>query len=339
MVTVDEIARLVGGTVVGDGKTQIKGMAPIAIAAEGDMTFALDEEGLRQAGKSAASCVLATDEVQNHSKTILRVGDIKLAMTVLYNAMLEMAPPKKGVIHPSAIIAESAALGNNVSVGPGAVIGENTQIGDDASIGANCVIGKKVSMGQRTCLYPNVTVYDYTVIGNKVIIHSGAVIGSDGFGYVPKDGKVYKVPQMGNVLIEDDVEIGANACIDRGTFAKTVIGRGTKIDNQVQIAHNIRIGNNVLIAAQTGIAGSATVGDNTMMGGQVGVADHVNIGKDVKIGAKTGVHGHIKDNRVIFGYPFREAVDARKVHALLSLLLKNARKFRTLLRNLPDDKK
>ncbi|MFC1643734.1 UDP-3-O-(3-hydroxymyristoyl)glucosamine N-acyltransferase [Candidatus Omnitrophota bacterium] len=339
MVTVDEIARLVGGTVVGDGKTEIKGMAPTAIAAEGDMTFALDEEGLRQAEKSAASCVLTTDDVQNYSKAILRVGEIKLAMTVLYNAMLEMTPPKMGVIHTSAIIAESASLGKNVSVGPGAVIGESTQVGDDAFIGANCVIGKNVSLGQRACLYPNVTVYDYTGIGNKVIIHSGAVIGSDGFGYVPKDGKVYKVPQMGNVIIEDDVEIGANACIDRGTFANTVIGKGTKIDNQVQIAHNIKIGKNVLIAAQTGIAGSTTVGDNTMMGGQVGVADHVNIGKNVKIGAKTGVHGHVKDDRIIFGYPFREAADARKLHAILSLVLKNSRKFRTLLRNLPDDKK
>lgn len=337
MATVDEIAKLVGGTVIGDGKIQVKGMASFDFAEEGDVTFAFDEEGLQRAGKSKASCVFTTAHVEDYPKTVLRVGDMKQALTVLYNAMLEMAPPEKGVIHPSAVIAESAGLGENVSVGAHAVIGEAARIGDNTAVGANCVIGKNVTIGQGSFLAPNVTVYDNTVIGNKVIIHSGTVIGADGFGYVPMEGKIYKVPQMGNVVIEDEVEIGANSCVDRGTFTTTVIGRGTKIDNLVQIAHNVKLGRNVLIAAQSGIAGSAAVGDNVMMGGQVGVSDHVSIGNNVKIGAKTGVTSRVGENKVLFGYPYREASEARKLHGLLSLLLRNASKIKALLRELPKE--
>ena len=337
MVTVNEAAKLVSGTVVGDGNTRVRGMAPSGFAKEGDMTFAFDKEGLERAGKSKASCVLTAADVKNYSKTILRVEDMKLALTVLYNTLLEMKPPEKGIIHPTAVISESATLGRNVSIGASCVIDEAARIGDNTTVGANCVIGKNVTIGQASLLYPNITVYENTVIGNKVIVHSGTVIGADGFGYIPKEGKIYKVPQMGNVVIEDDVEIGANSCVDRGTFTSTVVGRGTKIDNLVQISHNVKLGRNVIIAGQTGIAGSSTVGDNTMMGGNVGVADHVNVGSNVKIGAKTGVTGHVRDNEIIFGYPHRAAADARKLHGLLSLLLKNARKFRAFLRKLPEE--
>ncbi|RKY41729.1 MAG: UDP-3-O-(3-hydroxymyristoyl)glucosamine N-acyltransferase [Candidatus Makaraimicrobium thalassicum] len=337
MITVNEIAKLVDGTVGGDGGIHIKGMASSRFAEEGDITFALDGEELERAGKSRASCVLTMVDMENYPKTTLRVGDMKLAITMLYNAMLEMKPPGKGVIHPAAVIAKSAGLGRDVSIGPNAVIGEAARIGDNTTVSANCVIGKNVTIGQRSCLYPNVTVYDCSVIGDRVIIHSGSVIGADGFGYVPREGKIYKVPQMGNVVIEDDVEIGANSCVDRGTFTSTVIGRGVKLDNQVQIAHNVKLGRNVIIAGQSAVAGSSTVGDNTMLGGQVGITDHVSIGSNVKAGAKTGITGNVKDDKVIFGYPAREVADARKLFALLSLLLKNARKFRALLRNSPDD--
>jgi UDP-3-O-[3-hydroxymyristoyl] glucosamine N-acyltransferase len=337
MVTVNEVAKLVGGTIVGDGGVQVKGMAPSDFAEEGDITFAFDKEGLERAGKSKASCVLATTGIENYPKTILQVGDMKLALMVLYNAMLEMKPPRKGMIHPTAIIPKSAVLGKNVSIGPNVVMDEAVHIGDNTTVSANCVIGKNVTIGQDSCLYPSVTVYEKTVIGNKVIIHSGTVIGSDGFGYLPKEGKIYKVPQMGNVVIEDDVEIGANSCVDKGTFATTVIGKGTKIDNLVQIAHNVRLGKNVIVAGQSGIAGSSIVGDNTMMGGNVGVADHAKIGSNVKIGAKTGVHGHVGDNKTIFGYPFMEASDAKKLYALLYLLVKNAKKFKEFLKELSDE--
>ncbi|MGD2279355.1 MAG: UDP-3-O-(3-hydroxymyristoyl)glucosamine N-acyltransferase [Candidatus Omnitrophota bacterium] len=336
MITVNEIAKLVEGVVDGDGDISIRGMAPVALAKEGDLTFALNEEELKKAEGSAASCVLTTSDTPPLSKTLLRVKDPKLSVTILYNALLELKSPEKGAIHPSAIISESAKLGKNVSVGPNAVIGDNSRIGDNSIIGANCTIGKNITIANRSRLYSNVTVYDQSAIGSNVTIHSGSVIGADGFGYIPKEGKIYKVPQMGIVIIEDNVEIGANACIDRGTFANTVIGKGSKIDNLVQIAHNVKLGRNVIIAGLSGIAGSATVGDNTMMGGNVGVADHVNVGKNVKMAAKTGVHGHVKDNEVIAGYPYRSADDARKLHGFLSILLKHSKKIRAFVRNLPE---
>jgi len=178
-----------------------------------------------------------------------------------------------------------------------------------------------------------VSVYELSVIGNNVIIHAGAVIGSDGFGFIPKGDRTLKVPQMGNVVIEDNVEIGANSCIDRGTFTNTVIGKGTKLDNLVQVAHNVKLGRNVLIAGQCGIAGSSTVGDNTMMGGQVGISDHINIGKDVKIGAQSGVTKQtVSDGAVLFGYPARDANEIMRQTAFVSWLYKNAGKIRKLLK-------
>ena len=336
MITILEATKLVNGTVIGDGKITVKGIAAYDIAEEGDITFALDERELERAGKSKASCVLALVSMKNYPKTILKVSDMKLAITILYNTLLEIKIPVKRFIHSSAMIAESAVLAKNVSVDFNVMVGHNTRIGDNTVIGGNCVVGKNVTIGKGSYLYPNVTIYDNMVIGNNVRIHSGTVIGSDGFGYMPIKEKIYKIPQLGKVVIEDEVEIGASVCVDRGMFTNTVIGRGTKIDNQVQIAHNIKLGKNILIAAQTGIAGSTTVGDNTVMGGQVGIVDHVRIGNNVKLGARTAVTGNLGDNKTFFGYPHREAGDARKLYGLLSLLLKNSRKFRTFLRKLPD---
>jgi len=337
MITLNKIAELVDGTITGDGETQIKGMAPPDFAQEGDITFALDKKGLKQAEKSKASSILTTEGGGNYSKTLLHVKDMKLAMTILYNTLLEVKPPGEGIVHLSAIIAENVVLGENVSIGPNVVIGENTRIGDNANVGANCVIGKDIEIGRKTYIYPNVTLYDHVVIGSNVCIHAGTVIGADGFGYIPKDGKIYKVPQMRKVIIEDDVEIGSNTCIDRGTFIDTVIGKGTKIDNLVQIAHNVKLDRNVLLAAQVGIAGSTTVGENTMMGGQVGVADHATIGKNVKLAAKSGVSGRVKDNSVLFGYPSRDSQETKRLYRLLSMMTKNKEKLKTFLKTLPDD--
>jgi UDP-3-O-[3-hydroxymyristoyl] glucosamine N-acyltransferase len=338
-LSADEISKIIGGKVIGDGATKIKDMSSTAFAKEGDITFASTEEGLLAAEKSKAACVLTTVKKDRYSKPVILIDDIKRALTVMYNAMLEIKPPRKGAVHPTAVVSEKARLGKNVSVGPYAVIEENAEIGDNSVIDANCYVGRETTIGNDCRIYPNTVIYDQTVIRNKVIVHSGSVIGADGFGYVPKGEKIYKVPQLGNVIIEDNVEIGANTCIDRGTFANTVVGQGTKIDNLVQVAHNTRIGKNVLIAGQSGLAGSCEVGDGTMMGGNVGVADHVVIGKNAKIGAKTGVHGNVPEGATIFGYPYREAGEARKLHALLSLLLKKSRKLRAFLRTLPEPDK
>ncbi|MEA3489825.1 MAG: UDP-3-O-(3-hydroxymyristoyl)glucosamine N-acyltransferase [Candidatus Omnitrophota bacterium] len=335
MFTVNDIVKFTGGTVIGDGKVPISGISSCVFAEEGDITFAQDDKGLEEAKKSNASCVITTAETENYPKTVLRVDDLKKALTMLYNAMLELSPPKKGDIHPSAVIAESARLGDNVSIGPYAVIEEDAFISDNAAIGANCFIGNGVTVGRNARVYPNVVLYEHTVLGNDVTIHAGTVIGADGFGYIPKDGKIYKVPQMGNVIIEDGVEIGANVCIDRGTFDKTVIEKGSKIDNLVQIAHNVKLGKNVLIAAFSGVAGSVTIGENTMIGGQVGIAEHVNIGKNVKLGARAGVSGTVEDGKVLLRNPARSPSDVRKLDGLLCLLIKHSDKFKAFLRKLP----
>lgn len=337
MLTVNRIAPLIEATVIGNGNIRIRGMASPQIAKKNDVTFAFNAEELEGARESSALCVLTTEKVENYPKTILHVTDIKKALVILYNGMLEFMPPQRGTIHPTALIAPDVKIGCNVGVGPYAVIGEGSELGENSIIDANSVIGKNVMVGKASHIYPNVTIYDYTRIGNKVMIHSGTVIGADGFGYVPKDGKIYKVPQLGIVIIEDEVEIGANTCIDRGTFENTVIGKGTKIDNLVQVAHNVKVGKNVFLAGQAGIAGSATIGDNTMLGGQVGVSDHVNVGKNVKAGAKSGIYGSVGDDKTIFGYPYREADEARKLHGLLSILVKHEKKLRKFLRTLPED--
>jgi UDP-3-O-[3-hydroxymyristoyl] glucosamine N-acyltransferase len=271
--------------------------------------------------------------VYDYPKTVLKVKDLKKTMTILYNAMLTMVPTAEtSRIHEKAVISEKATIGRNVFIGPGAVVGDHTEIGDNVRIGANTVVAEKCRVGKDTVFNANVSVYRGTVIGERVVIHSGTVIGADGFGYIQEDGKMYKVPQLANVVIEDDVEIGANSCIDRGAFTDTVIGRGSKIDNLVQVAHNCKIGKNVLLAGQTGLSGSVTVGDNTMMGGQVGVSDHRNIGENVKIAAKTGVSKHVREGDIVMGFPARPIKEARKQYALLSFLIKREDKFRQLLR-------
>ncbi|MBD3427169.1 MAG: UDP-3-O-(3-hydroxymyristoyl)glucosamine N-acyltransferase [Candidatus Omnitrophica bacterium] len=335
-LSANEIATFLGGSVKGDGGVRIKDISSITFSREGDITFASDGEELDAACKSPASCVLTTVAKDSYPKTVILVDDLKRALTMMYNAMLEIKPPEKGSVHPTAVVSESARLGKNVAVGPYSVIGDNSRIGDNCVIGSGCSIGREVTVGELSHIYPNVVIYDQTVMGRKVIVHSGSVIGSDGFGYVPKDGKIYKVPQMGNVIIEDNVEIGANTCIDRGTFTTTVVGDSTKIDNLVQVAHNTRIARNVLIAGQCGIAGSCEIGEGTMMGGNAGIADHSKVGSNVKIGAKTGVTGRVADGKTVFGYPHREAEDARKLYGLMSLFLRHMKKFKRFIRSLPE---
>lgn len=337
--TVNDLARLVEGTVTGNGRIFVKGLTSPAFARKDDITYASSEKTLEEAKKSLSPCIVTTLDVGKTAKTILKVKDIKYAMTVIYNAIQEMAPVKKGTIHSTARISRKAHLGRNVSVGPYTVIKKGAKIGDNTVIGANSFIGERVRIGKNCLLYPNISIYEHTLIGNKAIIHSGAVIGSDGFGFVPKGDKIYKVPQSGNVIIKDNVEIGANTCIDRGTFANTEIGENTKIDNLVQIAHNTIIGRNVFIAGQSGIAGSCEIGDGTMMGGGVGISDHSKVGKNVKIGAKSGVAGRISDGDTVFGYPVRKAEDSRKLWGVQFGLIKHSDKFRKFLRTLPSDSK
>ena len=333
MVTVDKIAEFIDGKVIGDGSKLISGLSCAEFAGEGDVTFAITREDIDKADKSTASCVLIAEEVKTLNKTLIKVDDMKMALTLLYNIMLELKTPEAGNIHETAIVSETVKLGTNVSSGPWSFVGGNTVVGENAVIGANVVIGENCTIGSNVHIHPNVTIYQGITIGNNVTIHAGTVIGADGFGFIPKGDKIYKVPQLCGVIIEDDVEIGANVCIDRGAFTHTVIGKGTKMDNLIQIAHNCKIGKNVLIAGQAGIAGSTVVGDNTMMGGNVGISDHSNIGKNVKIAAKSAVRGKIEDGAVLWGFPAIDAKEFMQIQALLRLLRKKSLQLRELLRN------
>lgn len=335
--TVNDLAPLVKGEVIGNGRIFIKQITSPDFALEGDITYANDDETLEKAKKSKSKCIVTTLDVENPKKTILKVDDIKYAMTVIYNAIEKMAPTPKGYIHSTARISRKAYLGKNVTVGPYTVIKKGVRIGDNTVIGPHSFIDERTTIGKDCLFYSNISIYKHTVIGDEVIIHAGTVIGSEGFGFITKDDEIYKVPQSGNVIIGNNVEIQANCTIDRGSFSTTIIGDNTKLDNMVHIAHNVVIGKGAFIAGQSGIAGSTEIGDGTMMGGGVGIADHSKVGKNVKIGGKSGVAGRVPDGETIFGYPARTEEEQKKLWKVEFGLIKHSEKFRKFLRTLPKD--
>lgn len=330
-----QLSGLLNAELIGNGDLNVTGLAHPNYAKESDITFADQEKGIDAAEKSKALSFITECKIKKSAKTVLIVDNLKIAATMLHNAFLEQEYIPEGKIHPTAVISKTAVIGKNVSIGPNAVIGDNTNVGDYTTIEAGCVVRQDTSIGKRCHLYPNVTIYKYVEIKNKVIIHSGTAIGSDGFGYIPYNGEIYKVPQMGKVIIEDNVEIGANSCVDRGTFGNTVIGKNTKVDNLVQIAHNVEIGKNVFLAAQVGVAGSAAIGDGVMAGGQAGISDHIHIAANKKISAKCGVIGHIREQDAgeFFGYPAREAREAFRQMAFLAWLNKNSKKIMKMVKS------
>lgn len=286
-----QLAEKIGGRVVGDGDLDINGVAGVANAKSGDIVFAEDEENFAAALKSQASAVIAASfaEKVRSSKAVLIAGNPRLGFARSASLLRGNASHTAG-IHPSAVIDASAKLGKGVSVGANAVIGRSL-IGECTNIGAGCAIGNGVELGHHCEIYPNVTIYPGSRVGNRVIVHAGAVLGSDGFGYVrdPESGRHEKFPQIGELEIGDDVEIGANTTIDRGALENTRIGRGTKIDNLVHIGHNCQFGEDVIIAAQAGFSGSITIESNVVIGGQVGVGEHARIQEGVMLGGQAGV--------------------------------------------------
>lgn len=326
---IKELAILIKGVAEGDDDSDITGLSGIESARLGDITFAMDEAHLAKAEKSAASCILTDKSIRKSTKPVIRVKSPKLSFLVIYNKF--HAPEiKNAFVHPTATVSASARLGNNVWIGPGAVIEDSVNIGDHVIIESNAVVKKNSDIGAFCRLYPSVTLYENTKLGKNVVLHAGVCIGQDGFGYVKDENKIYKFPQLGSVIIEDDVEIGANTTIDRGSLNNTVIGAGTKIDNLCQIAHNVKIGKNVLIAAQCGISGSSTIGDNVTMGGQVGIADNIKIGDNVSIAAKSGVIGNIKSGTVVWGIPARPIAHTKRQMAALSWITKNFKVLSTM---------
>ncbi len=317
-----ELAQLIEGVVEGDNDIDIKGLSGIESAKPGDLTFAMDEDRLASAERSNASCVLTNRIIRKSTKCLIRVANPKLSFLIVYNTF-HTSEDRGSFIHPMASLSDSARIGKNVWIGSHVAIEEGVTIGDHVIIESNSVIKKNCEIGSFCHLYPNVSLYENTRLKRNVTLHSGAVIGSDGFGYVKDNGKIYKFPQLGRVIIEDDVEIGSNTTIDRGSLSDTVIGPGTKIDNLCQIAHNVKIGKNVIMAALCGVSGSSVIGDNVTMGGQVGIIDNVIVGANVTICAKSAVIGNIKEGMVVWGIPARPIAQTKKQMAVVSWLTKH----------------
>ena len=300
--TASEIAEQVGGEVVGDGSIELAGFAQADVAKPGDLTFAENEKYFRLAEESQASAILAPEEFASETKTVIRVKNARIA----FARVLPLLFPEKKFspgIHPSAVIADSAQVADTAHIGPNCVIGESATIGDQSVLEANCTVGDHSALGQSVRLFANVTIYSQCRIGDRVRIHAGTVIGSDGYGYVFDQDHHRKIPQVGGVVIENDVEIGANCTIDRGALGDTLIGEGTKIDNLVQIAHNVVIGKHCIIVAQNGIGGSAQIGEYSMLGGQVGILGHITIGPKAMIAAKSTVLNNLEGGKQYMGFP------------------------------------
>ncbi|MGD0591015.1 MAG: UDP-3-O-(3-hydroxymyristoyl)glucosamine N-acyltransferase [Bacteroidota bacterium] len=330
-MTIHEIAEWLGGEVVGnniESAPDIERVAKIEEAESGSLTFLANPKYEKHLGTTHATAVLVSRKL-DLKKIMCRASLIFICVDDPYVAFLSVlkhiAPTVELFvpgIHSTAIVPSNAIMGKNISIGSHAVIGEHAVIGDNTKIGAGCVIGNHVHIGSECILYPNVVVYHQCKIGNRVILHAGAVIGSDGFGFAPKaDGTYEKIPQLGIVVIDDDVEIGANTTIDRATMGDTHIHCGAKIDNLVQIAHNVVIGEHTVIAAQTGISGSTKIGKYCMLAGQVGIAGHIEIADHTIIMAQSGIHRSIEEQgKSYFGYPADEARKAQRVYAAMKML-------------------
>jgi UDP-3-O-[3-hydroxymyristoyl] glucosamine N-acyltransferase len=318
---VREIADLVGGEFIGDSEKEITSVADLASAETGQIAFYEKSEEMPATG---ASCVLVSLDFGSRADTravasvpLIASQNPKLAFAKIA-AVLHPPKTRKPEIHPTAVISESARVGSNAFIGAFTTIGDNTVIGDDTQLRAGAKVGDNVTIGKNCVLHPNVFIEDGCTIGDYVILHAGVVIGADGFGYVRDTNKYIKFPQIGTVVIEDNVEIGANSCIDRGALGGTRIGEGTKIDNLVQIAHNVQIGKRVVIAAQTGISGSTIIEDDCVIGGQVGMGDHARVLSGAIIGSQAGIlPGKIVRPGVWWGTPVQPLDEYKRQNAHL----------------------
>ena len=320
-ITVAELAAHVGGRVVGDENILIRGVAGIENAGNGEISFIEDVKLFESARSSTASCLIVPERAQVEAACVIEVKRPKLAFALIAELL---HPPKRraGAIHPTAIVAANATLGEGVFVGAWVEIGEGASVGAGTQIHSGAIIGGEVRIGRDSVIHPNVVLYDGVRLGERVILHAGVIVGADGFGYVPDEKNIrHKFPQIGTVVIGDDVEIGACTCIDRGALGLTRIGRATKIDNLVQIAHNVEIGERVVIAAQTGISGSTVIEDDAVIGGQVGMGDHARVESGAIIGSKAGIlPGKIVRAGVWWGIPVQPLSEYKRINAHVNRL-------------------
>lgn len=317
-----EIAAIIEGEVVGNSDTMITGVCGIKEACEGDITFLANPKYAPFMDKTRASAIITSREIKKALKPIVRTQDPSLAFARILTLIATDEVSQPQGVHPTAVIGKNVSIGKDAAIGPYAVIEDSASIGVGTVVYAGCFIGHHSKVGSDSIIYPNVSIRERISIGNRVIIHSGTVIGSDGFGFAKIRGSHHKIPQIGTVVIEDNVEIGANVTIDRARFDKTFIGRGTKIDNLVQIAHNVIIGEDSIIVAQAGISGSTTIGKNVTLAGQAGLVGHITVGDGATAAAQAGVTKSIPANTLVSGYPAKPHAVAKKVNACVQNLPK-----------------
>ncbi len=303
--TAEQIATVLNGTIEGDPSVVVNSFSKIEEGKPGTLTFLANPKYTHYIYTTEASVVLVNNDFvaeQPIQATLIRCFNAYAALAILLD-IVEKSKPKKTGIEPMSYIAPSAKVGEDIYVGAFAYVGEKAKIGSNTQIYPQVYVGENVTIGENAIIYPGVKIYSNSIIGNNCIIHAGAVIGSDGFGFAPENGVYKKIPQMGIVVIEDDVEIGANTTIDRAVMDATTIHKGVKLDNLIQVAHNVEIGENTVMAAQVGISGSTKVGKHCMIGGQVGLGGHITIGDNVNIGAQSGIISNIKSDAKIIGSP------------------------------------
>ncbi len=322
-----DLASYLKGELRGDPELDIKGVEGLSDAKEGDITF-LRTEKIPQGVEIKAGAILVKEFIDNLKIAQIKVRNPQYAFARLLELFYLKRPEPRGV-SKEAFIEEGAVIEKDVTISPFAYVSSGARIGARTFIGPHVFIGEDTTIGEDCLIYPNVTIRERVILGNRVIVHSGAVIGSDGFGYVFEEGRHYKIPQVGGVIIEDDVEIGANVTIDRATKGNTIIRKGTKIDNLVQIAHNVKIGAHSIIIAQTGIAGSSEIGNGVILAGQVGVADHIKIGDGVRIGAKSGIMEDLSEGDY-FGIPAIPSREWFRLYALYKRLPELFKKIKSL---------
>jgi UDP-3-O-[3-hydroxymyristoyl] glucosamine N-acyltransferase len=329
-LSLSEIARIAGGEIHGPSAGRITGVAPVQSASPADLSFVANPRYLPYLHDCHAGAVLVpvalADRVPEWLTRIV-VADPHIA---LYRILPHLYPPMEPVagIHPSAVVDPTAEIGTGVQVSPHVVIGAGVRIGERCSIGAGTVIGDRCTLGDETVIHPHVTIYSGVRVGARCVVHSGARLGRDGYGFVWSEGGHRKLPQVGGCVIEDDVEVGCNVTIDRGSIGDTVVGQGTKLDNLVQLGHNVQVGRHSLLIAQVGISGSTRLGDGVVLGGQAGVAGHLEIGAGARIGAQAGVTGDVPAGDTYSGYParpHREALRAQGALFRLPELLKRVK--------------
>ncbi len=311
MFSVGELAKKLHGEVIGDDQIRVSGLAPANSARRGDLTFAENAKYFMAAESSMAAAILVQDESASADKVLIRVENVRLALAQVIPLFFP-EPVHMPEIHATAVVAPTAEIHPSACIGPYCVIEDHVRIGEKAVLTSHVFVGSHSEIGAGTRLFSNVSIYPETKIGARVRIHSGSVIGSDGYGYIFSEGVHHKIPQIGNVILEDDVEIGACVTIDCGALGSTVIGKGTKIDNQVQIGHNVTTGEHCLIVSQTGIAGSTELGKFVTLAGQVGIAGHLKIGDKVTIVAQSGVMHDVPDGQKWMGSPARPDKQAKR---------------------------